>query len=346
MKKLLSAWVIILMCIVSKGQPTQCFTVIHCDPSEPENFPYLDQLVDSANFYNIKLTIEFTGPWVDSIQPYPYRKNKIVIWHNQGHEIAMHHHDIIHPMNWDGYSNHTMAEIAAAGWDTNDYKGNMAYLYNRIQSIAGTNPIRTIGNADSVDFPPACYFQTQGILAADGFSSPTTHTYNNLTYCRVGYAFINTISVLNTVESLFPTMTAYNTLGIVTHVFNFKDNSFPLMEWFRYVNSQGLQAKTVAQCNIAYACPPLLSVASEAGEESVYIAPVPFKAGTHITFDKSYQAVRLDIYDIQGRHLEQLMYKQKKEIDYVNHRLTNGVYFFRFICDEGTPLIRRVLIAE
>ena len=69
-----------VLCALSielRGQPSQSFFVVHCDPNESYNFPNLEVLVDSANNYNIKLTIEFTAPWVDSIINNPYRLNKI-----------------------------------------------------------------------------------------------------------------------------------------------------------------------------------------------------------------------------------------------------------------------------
>ena len=82
-----------LTSIASFSQPQKAFFVVHCDPNEAYNFPELEAFVDSANAYQIKLTIEFTSFWVDSILPFQSRMNKIIIWQSQGHEIGMHHHE-------------------------------------------------------------------------------------------------------------------------------------------------------------------------------------------------------------------------------------------------------------
>jgi len=314
-----------------EAQPTQCFTAIHCDPSEPENFPNLEKLVDSANSYNIKLTIEFTGPWVDSISPYLYRKNKIAIWHAQGHEIAMHHHDISHPMQWDGYTNHSKAEILAAGWDTNNYKGNMEYLYNRVLSIAGTAPLKTIGNSDSVDLPLGCIFQTQGILPADGFSNPVSYSYDGKNYCRIGYTYISGLSTENLMENLYPSMTAYNSLGVVFHVFNFVDDSWPMMKWFQFVNQRGLQSKMVAQILISLNCPPVVGLVADEENHVVQVYPNPFALQTTIEIisAKKIENAELKIFDMLGREIISTTFGNDQKIILSTNKIDSGVYFYK-----------------
>ncbi|MFH0893275.1 MAG: T9SS type A sorting domain-containing protein [Bacteroidota bacterium] len=289
-KLLIVAIGLIINSMVS-AQPQKCFTAIHCDPTEPNNFPNLEKLVDSANAYNIKLTLQFTAPWVDSITPYPARLNAISTWHSQGHEIAMHHHDIIHPMSWDQYSNHSMYSIDTAGWDTLQYMGDIELLYSLIQSITGTTQIRTIGNSDSVDLPLNCIFQTNGILLADGFSNPVAYNYLGKDYCRVGYTFINNMSVENSIENLYPSMTSFSSLGVVFHVFNFASNPAPAMKWFRFINQNGLQSMTVAGLLTSFDCPSGVSSLSDVtASTDCRVYPVPFSETLKVQYEGGFTA--------------------------------------------------------
>lgn len=317
------------------AQPTQCFTAIHCDPTEPENFPFLEQLVDSANSYNIKLTIEFTGPWVDSIFPYPYRKNKIALWYGQGHEIAMHHHDITHQMQWDGYTNHTMAEVYAAGKDTNDYKGDMEFLYNRILSIIGTAPLKTIGNSDSVDLPLNCIFQTQGIFIPEAYSNPVTYNYEGINYCSVGYAYLSSLLVEDSLETIYPLMTSFSSLGVVFHVNNYVSNSWPIRKWFNFINQQGLQSKTVAQLLISFSCPPLADINEGKSNWHSIVIPNPSSDMIDITFkNPDNSEFSMVVYDELNRIVigKNNFKEQKVTIDISS--LKPGIYFYKIFNSE------------
>ena len=139
MEKVFIAIAILLLAFSSFAQPQKAFFVVHCDPNETENFPNLESLVDSANNYNIKLTIEFTSFWVDSILPFTARLNKISIWESQGHEIGLHHHGVDASGIWDGFSNLEMIEINNAGRDTLLYKGSTDSLLNYVQQITAVS---------------------------------------------------------------------------------------------------------------------------------------------------------------------------------------------------------------
>ena len=87
-------------------QPTKSFFVIHADPLEPNGVVFSDlaALVDTANYFDVKLTIEFSKPWCDTIINSSTYMNQVRQWQIEGHEMAAHHHDYEHP-DWDGYSN-------------------------------------------------------------------------------------------------------------------------------------------------------------------------------------------------------------------------------------------------
>ncbi|MBU4070162.1 MAG: hypothetical protein KJ646_04230 [Nanoarchaeota archaeon] len=64
----------------------------------------LEEIVDKADQYNIKLTLMFTAQWSDYIVTHN-KLEKISEWEKNGHEIAQHHHSVNHG-NWDGYTDY------------------------------------------------------------------------------------------------------------------------------------------------------------------------------------------------------------------------------------------------
>ncbi|MCI5146815.1 MAG: hypothetical protein D3923_15145, partial [Candidatus Electrothrix sp. AR3] len=88
------------------------FITIHNEPFNheqgiskiKESYPILQQMVDKADTYHLKLTIMLAASWTDYILASPKKKAELASWQANGHEIAAHHHSIYHPGVWDGYS--------------------------------------------------------------------------------------------------------------------------------------------------------------------------------------------------------------------------------------------------
>ncbi|MBN2067592.1 MAG: hypothetical protein JW744_03945 [Candidatus Diapherotrites archaeon] len=84
------------------------FLVIHAEPGGQgiTNFEELEELVEYANNYNMKISFQFAPGWPEFISGNPERMALVNSWAEQGHEIGGHHHSIFHPGVWDGYSYH------------------------------------------------------------------------------------------------------------------------------------------------------------------------------------------------------------------------------------------------
>jgi len=80
--------------------------VVHNEPNPadiPEFYHKLEELINKANDYHMKLTLMFTPPWVDFLLENNERASNISKWKSEGHEISVHHHGP--SLNyWDGYS--------------------------------------------------------------------------------------------------------------------------------------------------------------------------------------------------------------------------------------------------
>jgi hypothetical protein len=84
------------------------FIAIHLEPHDID-VSLLEEMVDYANSYNIKLTLMFTAQWVEALQ----KEDKLYLideWEEAGHEISSHHHGLYHS-GWDGYTDFSKDEI-------------------------------------------------------------------------------------------------------------------------------------------------------------------------------------------------------------------------------------------
>tara|TARA_B100000683_G_scaffold238623_1_gene244629 strand:- start:1078 stop:2088 length:1011 start_codon:yes stop_codon:yes gene_type:complete len=309
----------LVFCIANlvDAQATESFFVVHCDPNEAYNFPSLEVLVDSANNHNIKLTIEFTAPWIDSILPYPYRLNQIAIWQADGHEVGLHHHELGAFGVWDGFTNYSFAEITAAGRDTNDYQGDMDSLYNLIQKVSNF-PLKTAGLEDSLEMPSKAEFQTSGQSVEHGFSNPYSYQIGNKSFCKTTHCFINGMIREKELEQQYDS-TYHQTMGANTHVYNFVSDPLAIISLFKFINIKGIIPKTVSE--ILHSCQTATNLISH--NQSINIYPNPSKGSINIELPKS-KVYRLSLYNSQGLLMLEKTAKNKQSI--TTSELPSGLY--------------------
>ena len=113
------------------------FIAIHCEPygANEKNYEALKNIIDYANDYNVKLTLQFTAQWADYISKDEQRMDELKQWEMQGHEIAAHHHSIDHPGNWDGYTDFSKEETIEASADINLFRGDMKEYIKKLKQI-------------------------------------------------------------------------------------------------------------------------------------------------------------------------------------------------------------------
>jgi hypothetical protein len=305
------------------SQPQKAFFVVHCDPNEAYNFPELETFVDSANAYNVKLTIEFTSFWIDSILPYQSRRNKIVIWQSQGHEIGMHHHEVEAPSIWDGFSNLSMLQIDSAGRDTNKYIGNTDSLYNLIQRVSSIQ-LYTSGNELVSELPSQISYQTSGTKLSSAFSNATIVSNGSKSYCNISHAFLFADPHrLDSIMLTYPNATGYDVLGVVCHVYNFVALPQAAINYFKFLNDNQIASMTVSEI-MQDEC--TASLGSDIRiQNSIEIFPNPCHDFVSIKYSGQYN-LSYELFDLTGALLlAGYLVNSDTEIDVSS--LKNGIYY-------------------
>ena len=124
------------------------FIAVHMEPyhSQPlqkeriaDEYCLLETMVEKANGYTMKLTLMFSVPWVEYIMESPERIAEVQQWQEQGHEIAVHHHDI-YGGTWDGFTEYSSEEAVRLRTEragsAEEYRGTLADL----MAVLGKTP--------------------------------------------------------------------------------------------------------------------------------------------------------------------------------------------------------------
>lgn len=123
------------------------FVAIHNEPHHGQvegeqgiaaDYQVLQQMVQRADGYGVRLTLMFTAQWADYISKSSSRLSEVRRWKQRGHEIAAHHHGIYHG-NWDGYTDHGSEEAIAQrkkqGKQPEPYLGTLADYIKRLDQL-------------------------------------------------------------------------------------------------------------------------------------------------------------------------------------------------------------------
>lgn len=102
---------------------TPCyFIAIHNEPDTTKanidkNFVILKEMIAKADGYNIRLTLMFTGQWLDYFKEHNLLET-VQGWQAKGHEISVHHHSTSNS-GWDGYTSKAFDLVQAERVENN-----------------------------------------------------------------------------------------------------------------------------------------------------------------------------------------------------------------------------------
>jgi hypothetical protein len=76
------------------------------------------------------------------------------------------------------------------------------------------------------------------------------------------------------------------------------------------------------------------------------ITPNPFIQSTQITLPQTYHNIALDVYDIQGKLIEENHYSNCSQIQLNRNGLNDGMYFLKLTMDEKKVMTGKIVIEE
>jgi len=340
------------------AQPQNSFFVIHCDPGYADNlhFRLLRELADSAMHYNVPLTMEFSPQWVRMILSDSNKIRQVRRWQEEGHEIAAHHHGIYH-CTWDSLSNYPDDSIAlyqpeTEKCDSGILISDMTIFWNQLDTLAGDSLLLTWCASDehpAVDLYPGLLYRTDGGRSSDrAFSNPYeeihetrigNRQYGPYTTCQIDYCFIDKSDTVERIIQLYQNnafSSAYSTVGVVTHVFNYKkarsmgSNNY-VMRWIRFISGKGCQ--TVREILRANPCKST-GLASTAMSPALRLYPLPFRDALYMALPGESIRYEIFVYSINGS----MLYHEKKESGILRIDGSNwpgGIYLVSVLSDDG-----------
>ena len=79
---------------------------------------------------------------------------------------------------------------------------------------------------------------------------------------------------------------------------------------------------------------------------TVNVFPNPFNKSTEISFDKNYERINLEIYDMQGKFIGMKDYSNCNKVFFNRNELNDGLYLFKIKTDNNIIVTKRVMIAN
>lgn len=232
---------------------------------------YLKPLVETADSYNVKLTLQFSPQWVDYILGNEDVENIVRSWQENGHEIS-----IIHPgpshLSWDGYSNMPEQDAINISYirgtspdDIHEFLGTMNDFLEMANELASPETIKsgTITNKWT-DVPDIQY------LTADGGGrnrKAVEQTWNGHTTYLLGIQGLWTAGMLEDAKNKYETLSEDEIFGGITHHHNFEGRGKEAIEgWFEYLyneDPEGVKRKTLTGVMEEYVLPNNLTIDSD-----------------------------------------------------------------------------------
>ena len=314
------------------------FFAVHCDPPNSIYWSSLVDIVDSANAYNVPLTIMMTPPWADSVFSNPSKASQLALWQLQGHEVAYHHHGItaMNASSWDGYTNATDGEILAEGLNPADKIGDMNDYMAFMLPLAGNQPVTSAGIGTESEWPEGLIYRTnaENFDQTDVFSMITSYNHNGHDVCGLTYSNVNSTSVGYAIGQ-FNNFSSDYYAGLITHAHDFVSDlskRTATRTWFQFI-ADSIQPMTVQDIMVNGTCALAVSNTELSLEDGFEIFPNPTlssKTTTVRLYIDEAQTVFVRIHDLSGKVMSLEKFDAsfgENEIEVMIEKLDAGSYF-------------------
>ncbi|MFA6527975.1 MAG: DUF2334 domain-containing protein [Candidatus Gracilibacteria bacterium] len=212
--------------------------VIHMEPgtdpeeqknlTNPETYwSNLVSLVETADQYDIKLTLLFNPQWAEYILKDSTKLTLLREWEADGHEIGYHQHEPSKGSNWNGYTNIKKYETETS------YEGTIDDAMELLTQLPANGKIYTAGMSGTdeereYDWPIDIPYRVDGVTSDEILNEPTTETIREQTIWHISHSIFIPGEKESTLENIEKTMDEAKSgqvIGIVFHAQNFTDQT-------------------------------------------------------------------------------------------------------------------------
>lgn len=250
----------------SEGKgPFAGFFAVHMEAAElsqgkyqEKQWPNLVKLVEMADRYNAKLTLMFNPQWAEYISKDNNKLNLVKNWQENGHEIALHYHNISH-RDWNGYTNRKDVKY------TQDprYRGTVEDMMKLVNKLAEPEEILTttmgpdirgddtsVMEIDETDYPDGIIYDTEGFDI--GISKLKRTRYKGREIYHLKHCLITLDRPPKKIKQESVKAGPDDVVGVVTHEINFGASPDLIEEWFKFCQDRKIDIKTVREIAARY----------------------------------------------------------------------------------------------
>ena len=236
--------------------PYDSFLVIHFEVGgkktrslkyQEEFWPAAIDLINMADEFDAKLTLQFNPQWAEYILNDQNKLNLLRKWQQHGHEVGLHHHGYDHG-DWNGYTNRPRKE------DDLRFRGTTRDMMKLMRQLVQPYQLLSCTITDEeFDYPEGIKYDTEGILITHARSKPQWVTLgHNNKVIQVGMAFLSFEGDVESFKLEYLSSKEDELFGVVTHEKDFAKNPMVIEEWMRFVRSREMTIKTVSQIITEY----------------------------------------------------------------------------------------------
>jgi len=230
------------------------YIAIHHEPGgNPQTTDYPEEywsslisLVELADQYNQKLSLEMNPQWATYILEDNVRLDLLRSWEANGHGIGLHHHGP-HQNHWNGYTYQEEFMIS------DKYIGSIDEMMDLMKQLPASEEIlfACVGDQDFFDYPSEIPYATNGGSEGveDLISIPTGVEFENANPLQISFALYgNEGNVAVSFEELYEALETADDnefVGIVFHVYDYQETPVNYNILFEKLNNDGYHAENI-----------------------------------------------------------------------------------------------------
>ncbi|MFZ2639963.1 MAG: hypothetical protein WA117_03165 [Verrucomicrobiia bacterium] len=239
----------------SKSSPPTFFAV-HCEAhsANPAMWDALCRFVAMADRYEAKLTLMFNPQWAEFIVPDKERFERAKSWQKNGHEIAVHYHNIVHGA-WNGHTNRKDDRYTR----DSRYRGTVSEMMTPLQKLAAPDTMLTMCmgpdarwdslsevEIDEPDYPDGILYDVDGMDVGLAPLMKTKFKGHDLFHLKHHFfATGRREEHLDRIKEEFGRAKPGEVLGVVTHETDFARSPEFIEKWFQFCRENKTNIRTV-----------------------------------------------------------------------------------------------------